>query len=91
MTHDGELKAMVGTGGAINMGHNVGAPFDGDIPLGGIPKTMSVPEAGRWYFGLSRNGSYAAAARGEIPTLRIGRLLRVPVAACERMLNDTAR
>ena len=49
--------------------------------------TMSVPEAGKVYFGLSRNGSYAAAARGEIPTIRIGRLLRVPVRAMENRLN----
>jgi len=49
--------------------------------------TLSVPEAGKRYFGLSRNGSYAAAERGEIPTVRIGRLLRVPVRACERMLD----
>ena len=54
------------------------------------PLTISVPEAGKRYFGLSRNGSYGAAARGEIPTIRIGRLLRVPVRALERML-DTAR
>jgi hypothetical protein len=52
-----------------------------------IPLTMSVPEAGRRYFDLSRNGSYDAAARGEIPTVRIGRLLRVPVRAMERMLE----
>jgi hypothetical protein len=49
--------------------------------------TISVPEAGRRYFGLSRNGSYSAAARGELPTVRIGRLLRVPVRAVERMLD----
>jgi hypothetical protein len=49
--------------------------------------TISVPEAGRRYFGLSRNGSYAAAARGEIPTIGIGRLKRVPVRALERMLD----
>jgi hypothetical protein len=49
--------------------------------------TISVPEAGRRYFGLSRNGSYAAAARGEIPTIEIGRLKRVPVRALERMLD----
>ena len=49
------------------------------------PLTISVPEAGRRYFGLSRNGSYLAAARGELPTVRIGRLLRVPVL--ERMLD----
>lgn len=50
-------------------------------------KTLTVPEAGRKYFGLSRNGSYEAAARGDIPTIRIGRLLRVPVAALERMVD----
>jgi hypothetical protein len=50
------------------------------------PLTISVPEAGRKYFGLSRNGSYDAAERGEIPVIRIGRLLRVPVRALEAML-----
>jgi len=49
--------------------------------------TIFVPEAGRRYFGLSRNGSYAAAARGEIPTIGIGRLKRVPVRALEAILN----
>jgi len=49
--------------------------------------TISVPEAGLRYFGLSRNGAYAAAERGEIPTIRIGRLKRVPVRAMEALLN----
>jgi len=49
--------------------------------------TISVPEAGRRYFNLSRGGSYEAAKRGEIPTIRIGRLIRVPVRALERMLD----
>jgi hypothetical protein len=51
------------------------------------PKTISVPEAGKRYFDLSRGASYAAAASGEIPTIRIGRLLRVPVVALERLLE----
>ena len=55
-------------------------PIDNDL-------TISVPEAGRRFLGLSRNGSYAAASRGEIPVIRIGRLLRVPVRALERMLE----
>lgn len=55
--------------------------------MGEMPKTLSVPEAGRDYFGLSRNASYAAVARGEIPSIRIGKLLRVPVAALEQMLE----
>ena len=47
------------------------------------PKTLTVPEAGRRYFDLGRNASYEAARRGDIPTIRIGRLLRVPVIALE--------
>lgn len=50
-------------------------------------KTLSVPEAGKQYFGLSRGASYAAAANGQIPTIKIGRIIRVPVIAVERMLE----
>jgi hypothetical protein len=52
------------------------------------PLTLSVPEAGARYFGLCRNASYDAAARGDLPVIRIGRLLRVPVRALERMLES---
>ena len=38
------------------------------------PITISVPEAGQRYFGLCRNAAYEAAARGDLPTIRIGRL-----------------
>jgi len=51
------------------------------------PITLSVVEAGRKYFGLSRGASYQAAERGDLPTIRIGRLLRVPVRALEKMLD----
>lgn len=51
-------------------------------------KTLTVPEAGEIYFGLSRNAAYEAVKRGEIPVIRIGRLLRVPVAPLERMLDQ---
>ncbi len=51
------------------------------------PKTMSVPEAGRVYFDLSRNASYEAARRGDIPVIRIGGRLRVPVCRLEKMLE----
>jgi excisionase family DNA binding protein len=54
------------------------------------PLTLTVPEAGKRYFNLSRGASYAAAERGEIPTVRIGRLLRVPVRALENVLNAAA-
>jgi hypothetical protein len=54
-------------------------------------KTLTVPEAGRIYYGLGRNASYDAARRGDIPTIRIGRLLRVPVAAMEQRLATAGR
>ena len=55
------------------------------------PKTISVPQAGKQYFDLGRNASYEAARRGDIPTIKIGRLLRVPVVALERKLEETGR
>jgi excisionase family DNA binding protein len=53
-----------------------------------LPKdpTVSVPEAGR-VLGIGRTAAYEAVARGQIPALRIGRLLRVPTAAILRMLE----
>jgi hypothetical protein len=53
-------------------------------------KTLAVPEAGRLYFGLSRNASYEAARRGQLPIIKIGCRLRVPVAALERMLASAS-
>jgi hypothetical protein len=55
------------------------------------PKTISVPEAGKHYFGLAKNASYEAAARGEIPIIKIGGRLRVPVCQLERMLEGQDR
>ena len=51
-------------------------------------KTLSVPEAGKAYFDLGRKASYAAASRGELPVIRIGRKLRVPVSLLEKMLKE---
>jgi hypothetical protein len=52
------------------------------------PKTLSVPKAGKQYFDLGRNASYEAARRGELPVIKIGRRLRVPIPALERMLAE---
>lgn len=49
------------------------------------PLTISVPEAGR-DVDLKRNAAYRAARRGEIPTLRFGRRVRVPLEAWRRKL-----
>lgn len=49
--------------------------------------TLSVPEAGAVFYSLSRNGSYEAAKRGDIPTVRIGRKKRAIVAQIAERLG----
>jgi hypothetical protein len=48
--------------------------------------TWSVPEAGS-KVRLSKNAAYAAARRGEIPTIRFGKKLRVPKARFLKMFS----
>lgn len=55
------------------------------------PRTISVVKAGRDYLGIGRDASYAAARQGIIPTIRIGKLMRVPVVAMERLLESTGQ
>ena len=49
-----------------------------------------VPEAGA-LLGLSRNASYEAAKRGDFPTIRLGKLIRVPKAAFHRLFDAPTR
>lgn len=49
-------------------------------------RAVSVKEAAKM-LGLSRNGAYAAVARGDIPSLRIGRRVVIPLAALEKLLE----
>jgi len=49
--------------------------------------TMTIPEAGSWV-GLNRNGAYAAAAAGILPTIAISAHKRVvPTAALAAKLG----
>jgi excisionase family DNA binding protein len=52
--------------------------------------TISVEEAGR-LLGISRGSAYEAARRGDIPTIRIGKRLIVPVAGLERLLASAGK
>ena len=45
-----------------------------------------VPQAGAM-LGLNKNAAYAAAKRGDIPTIKIGKLLKVPKAAFHAILD----
>jgi hypothetical protein len=49
--------------------------------------TMSVPGAGA-ILGLTRNGAYQAAKDGLIPTVKFGRLIKVPKKALRQKLQE---
>jgi excisionase family DNA binding protein len=48
--------------------------------------TVSVEEAAE-LLGISRGHAYALVNRGEIPSLRLGRRVVVPLVALHRLLN----
>ena len=48
------------------------------------------PDVGK-ALGLSKNSTYDAARAGEIPTIKIGRCLRVPLVALNKMLEDAGK
>ena len=47
---------------------------------------LTVPEAGK-KLGLSKEAAYKAAKSGEIPTIRIGHLIKVPKVQLEKLLR----
>lgn len=49
-------------------------------------ETITIVEAAQ-RLGISKNLTYAAAAAGQIPTIRIGYRILVPVKAFNSMLN----
>lgn len=49
--------------------------------------TISVPDAGRLFFGLGRNSAYEAAKAGDIPTIKIGGRIMVPVVPLAEKLG----
>jgi excisionase family DNA binding protein len=60
------------------------------MSLDDLPATVSVEHAGR-ILGISRGSAYRAAARGELPTLRLGRRLLVPTARLLALLGADGR
>jgi excisionase family DNA binding protein len=52
------------------------------------PKTKTIDEAAK-ELGIGRNQTYAAARRGEIPTIRIGKRILVLREPLKRMLEGS--
>jgi excisionase family DNA binding protein len=49
-------------------------------------RTYTVPEAAE-ALGIGRNAAYEAARTGQLPTIRIGKRILVPLVALERLLD----
>ena len=49
--------------------------------------TLTIDEAAK-RLGIGRNLCYERARTGEIPVIKIGHRLLVPIAALERLLNE---
>jgi excisionase family DNA binding protein len=54
-----------------------------------VRRTVTIAEAGM-LLGVGRNSAYEAVKSGQIPVIKIGRRMVVPVAALERLLDGDA-
>ena len=54
-----------------------------------LPPVLTIEEAAILLF-VGRTAAYDAARRGQIPTIKIGRSLRVPRARLLELLGETA-
>jgi excisionase family DNA binding protein len=57
-----------------------------DEPRRVVKSTYTIDEVAA-LFGIGRNAAYSSAARGDFPTIRLGKTLRAPKAAIDRMLG----
>ena len=55
--------------------------------LGELPLALTVEEAAK-VLRIGRSSAYEAARRGELPTIRLGRMIRVPRHRLEAMLGS---
>jgi hypothetical protein len=48
---------------------------------------IPITDAGKLFFGLGRSAAYQAASSGDIPTIRIGKKIMVPVVPLAERLG----
>lgn len=56
------------------------------VPDPAVRPTVTVTEAGQ-ILGVGRSAAYDAVARGDLPSIRLGRRLLVPTAGLRRLLG----
>ncbi len=54
-----------------------------------VARTVTVEQAAK-LLGISRNSAYEAVRQGQIPSIRIGKRLVIPVVQLERLLDKGA-
>ena len=67
------------------MANSNAAPIDEPLKSRTPPRTVSVEEAGD-ILGIGRMAAYHAVWRGQIPSIRIGRRLLVPLAKLNELV-----
>jgi excisionase family DNA binding protein len=55
----------------------------------GLPRTLTVEEAATW-LRISRSSAFRAVKRGDLPSLRVGRAIRIPTHRLLAILDDLA-
>ena len=66
------------------------APITRLTPLGDLPELLSVPEAATWLH-IGNGLAYEMVRRGDLPSVRLGRLVRVPRAGLIAMMGGDGR
>ncbi len=66
------------------------APITRLTPLGDLPELLSVPEAATWLH-IGTGLAYEMVRRGDLPSVRLGRLVRVPRAGLTAMIGADGR
>ena len=59
------------------------------LRLDDLPDALTVRQAAD-VLGISKNSTYEAIRRGEIPAVRIGRVIRVPALGLRKLLEGAA-
>ena len=62
------------------------AEIDRHTQLDQLPELLRVPEAAAWA-DVSRGCIYEAIHRGQLPSIRLGRLVRIPRSALAEMVG----
>jgi excisionase family DNA binding protein len=56
-------------------------------PVSDLPELLTIDEVAEW-LGIGKGLVYEQARRGQLPSVRLGRLIRVPRSALATLVGD---